>query len=94
MEQPYSGVICPEAENEVAIGPDQDRVSSHGRRCPRRVSRIKVASLVVRAGGELEVVAVKMERVFSRIVVVKDYLDDLASLKHKGIRVRAVYGDV
>ena len=70
VEEPHAGVVSLEAQDNVAIGPQDEGVPAHGNGrvvglC--RVGRVEDAGLFVRPCNGLEVMAVQMERVLSGV---------------------------
>lgn len=97
MRNAHTRVISLEAHDNVAIGPDDEGVSSHGHTGVVALGEIlvlKSTSLLLRAVNGLEGVAVKMEGVAARIKVVDDNLDNFALLQDKGMGELAVDGRV
>lgn len=97
MEEAHTRVISLEAHDNVAIGPDDEGVSSHGHTrvvALRDTLVLKSTSLLFRAVNSLEGVAVKMEGVAARIKVVDDNLDNLTLLQDKGMGELAVDGSI
>jgi len=95
VEKPHSRIIRLEAQHDVPIWLDKHSIPSHRR---LRVLGRGVADVGPGFFGgavdELEGVAVKVEGVFARVVIIENELDGLVLLEDKGIRVGAVYGDV
>lgn len=91
MKEPDAGVVGAKAEDEVAVGFDEDGVAAHGgggeRFCRRGVVE---AGVVVAAVDDLKRVAVEMEGMFSRVVIVEDDLDDLVVAEDELIGMGAV----
>lgn len=97
MKEEHTRVISLEAHDNVAIGPDDEGISSHRHArivTLREILVLKGTSLLFRAVNGLEGVAVKMEGVAARIKVVDDNLDNLALFQDKGMGELAVDGSV
>lgn len=97
MGEAHTRVISLEAHDNVAIGPDDEGISSHGHArvvALRETLVLKSTSFLFRAVNGLEGVAVKMEGVAARVEVVDDNLDNLALLQDKGMGELAVDGSV
>lgn len=67
MKEPDAGVIGAEAKHNVAVGTNEDRITTHGcgGRCSR-VSSVVGAAILVAAGYNLEGVTVEMEGMSAR----------------------------
>lgn len=86
-------IVCHEPQHEKALGIQDHRVPPHGHRGEVGLGDVGVgveAGVLVGAVDDLEVVAVQMERVLARVVVVDDNLDDLALVQDEGARVGPV----
>ena len=93
VEEPDPGIIGTEAEDDVAVWIYQDGISPHGD--GRDGFVVDVRSCVrFTAHNGLEYMAVEMERVFTRIVIVEDYFNDLAFFEDKRICGFAIDGCV
>ena len=55
------------------------------------VVRVVVSSVFFRSPDDLEVVSVKMERMFPGVIIVQDDLHNLTMLKDESVSVTAVY---
>lgn len=86
-------VVGAEAEDEVAVGADEDGVSLHWDFGEGLVVGV-VAGVVGGAHDGLEDVAVEVEGMAAAVVVVEDDFDNFVSLQDEGIRVDAVDGAV
>lgn len=93
VEEPDAGVVGAEADDEVAVRSDHECVASHGNGGEGLIANV-VPGFLFGASDGLEVVAVKMEGVLARIVVVKNDFDDLVLLEDEGVGVRGVDGGI
>jgi len=95
VEKPHSRIIRLEAQHDVPIRLNQHSIPTHRR---LRVLGRSVADVGPGFFGgavdELEGVAVEVEGVFARVVVVEDELYGLVLLEDEGVRVGAVNCDV
>lgn len=92
-EEPDSGVVGTETQDHMSVWSHKDSVSSHrcrGERSLCAVVRIERACLFLRAGDKLKGMPVEMERVFSRIVIIKNDLYHLVVVKDEGTGVVTV----
>ena len=89
MKQPDTGVVRAETQHNVAIRIHHEGVSPHGNLGEGLIVRVK-ACVVIRTNDSLECMAVEMEGMFARVVVVDDDFDDIVLLEDKGIGVGAV----
>lgn len=99
MEQPHARVIRSEAHDNVAIGPHQQDISSHrllgqDHRSIGHGLGIKVARFLFTTKNRLEGMAVEMEGMFARILVVEDYFDNVIVLENVRVGVDTVYAGV
>lgn len=91
VKKPDSRVVRAEAKDHVSIGAHEDGITAHGNRGRRGgVVRVVDSSIVLTSGNKLEGMAVKMERMLARVVVVEDDLDDFVLPKDKGVGVASV----
>ena len=77
----------------MAIRAYKHSISTHRRRgkgCLCRVVWVEEARFFLRAGDDLEDVAVQVEGVFAWVVVVEDYFDDLVLGEDEGVGVVSV----
>ena len=89
VKQPDAWIVSAEAKYYIAIRIDQDGISSHGSLW--ELDAAGVRSLMLRGSlDHLKVVAVKMEGMLSRIVVVQYNLNHLAFVEHKRIAIDAI----
>ena len=84
VEEPDAGVVGAEAQNDVSVRVDHDRVAPHGDRGKSFVVDIYPGFRCAADDG-LERVSVKMERVFARVGVVQDDFDDLAFVEDERV---------
>lgn len=97
MEKDVTRVVGLEAHDNVAVGPDDEGVSSHGNGLVVALGEglvFKSTGFFLRAVDGLEGVAVEMERVATGVEVVDDNLHNLALLEDKWMGVLAVDGGV
>ena len=80
MEEPDAGVVGNEADRDSHTGVDDNGVSSHG--CGWGGIKTGPLRFVACATDNLEYVAVEMERVGPRIVIIQVDLDDLPVLNN------------
>ncbi len=78
VEEPHTGVVSDEAEGNADAGIHDHGVASHGR-CGSTVET-RPHGLVASAVDDLELMAVKMERVGAGVVVVEIDFNNLAVL--------------
>ena len=88
MEEPDTRIVGSKSHNEMAVGSDKNDVSSHGLGRIHHGSigdglGIKVAGLFLTTENGLEGVAVQMEWMLARILVVQDDFDDAVVLQHE-----------
>ena len=94
VEEPDTGVVGAEAEDDVAVRVYHEGVATHGDGGKGLVHDV-VAGVRGRADDGLEVVAVQVEGVFAWVVVVEDDFDGLVFGEDEGVGVGAVdVGDV
>lgn len=99
VEQPHPRVVAPEPHHDVPVRIDEQDVSAHGH-LRQRDSPVQdglgviVSRVFVAPQDGLEVVAVQVERVLARVVVVEHDLDDLVVAQHERVGVLAVHGRV
>ena len=86
VEQPDTWVVCSEPQDHVAVWSDHEGVAAHWYLREGLVVDIST-SLFGRADDCLESVAVEMEGMFTRVVIVEDNLDDLVLFEYEGISV-------
>jgi len=95
VEKPHSRIIRLEAQHDMPIRLDQHSIPTHRR---LRVLSRSIADVGPGFFGgavdELEGVAVKVEGVFARVVVVENELDGLVLWEDEGVRIGAVDCDV
>lgn len=99
MEQPHAGVVALEPHDDMPVRPDQEHISFHRPLWQDQTAighgiGIVVTRIVVSAHDGLEGVAVQMERVFSRVLVVEHDLDHLVVAQHVRVGVGTVHGRV
>lgn len=91
VEEPHAWVVGAEAQDDVALGSDEDGVAAHGRgREGGVIGSIVESCFFGAAVDRLEDVAVQVERVLSWVVIVEDDFDDLVMAEDELVRVRAV----
>ena len=81
VEEPHAWVVGAEANHEVAQRLHQQRVAARRHRRELRlcgVCRVVDAGVFVGSAEHLEVVSVKVERVFARVLIVELDLDYVA----------------
>ena len=93
VEEPDARVVGAETNDEVAVGSDHEGVAAHGDGGEGLVADV-VAGFLLGADDGLEVVAVEVEGVLARVVVVEDDFDDLVLLEDEGVGVGGVDGGV
>lgn len=93
VEEPDAWVVGAEADDEVAIRADHEGVAAHGDGGEGFVADV-VSGFLLGADDGLEVVAVKVEGVLARVIVVEDDFDDLVLLEDEGVGVGGVDGGV
>lgn len=97
VEEPDTGVVGLESQNHVTIGPDDERIATHGLLgvgFDADALVLKGAGLLLGAVDGLEVVTVEMEGVAARVEVVEDNLDNLVLFEDKRVCVLTVDGRV
>lgn len=90
----FTWIVCPKSQHDIATWIQNERIPPHRRVweiCLRDIGVGKVTRVLLRSPDSLESMAVQMERVLARIVIVHDNLDNLALLEDKGVRPRAVH---
>lgn len=86
-----TGIIGLKSDDKIAEWIHDQRVAAYGHSGEGRVTgSIVNAGVLGGAHENLEVVSVKMERMFSRVVVVQNDVHGLAFLQDEGVRVGAV----
>lgn len=89
MKKPNPRVIRLEPQHHITVRIHHKRVPAHRYGGESFVHDI-VSGVGLRAHDGLEVVAVEMEGVFTRVFIVDDYFDGLAFLEDEGVGVGAV----
>ena len=92
VEEPHARVISLKPHDKVARRPDHQGISTHrDRRKSCVVARVIYAPIIIRSYDHLEIVAVKMERMFPRVGIIEDDFDNLVLLQDEAVGVTAVY---
>lgn len=94
---PHTWVVGLEAQDNVAVGIDDEGVAAHGGAGEILLGDAGIlpdTGLLLGAVDGLEGVAVEMEGMAARVEVVDDELDDLVLLQDKGVGVGTVDGRV
>lgn len=84
MEEPDARVVGHETENHVSVWSDEDGIATHGDSRECDVVGV-VAFVICRAGDDLEVMSVKMERMLSWIEVVENNINNFILLQYKSM---------
>lgn len=95
VKQPNTRVIGLEAQDDIAVGVEDEGISSHGdggEGGGGNVGVLKGASFFFGAVEGLEVVPVEMEGMTAWVDVVDDDFDDLVFFQDEAVRVGAVNG--
>jgi hypothetical protein len=93
----HTWVIGSETKNNVSIRIEHERVSTHrdgGEISLCDIGVLEGASFLFGAINSLEIVAVEMKRVTSRVEVVDDDLHDLTFLQNERVGVVTIHGGI
>jgi len=89
MEEPDTRIIGPETEDHVPVWSDEDGIPAHWGFGESDI--ICVITLIRRrAGDDLECMAVQVEGVFTRVVVIEYDIDDLIPFENIRVRIFTV----
>lgn len=97
LEQPNTRIIRLKPQHNMTTRVKYKGIPTHRNRRIlnlRRIRRIKHTSLILRSYNCLKVVSVEMKRMFTRIKIVDDNIDDLIFGDDEGVREFAVDGYV
>ncbi|RJE18951.1 hypothetical protein PHISCL_08720 [Aspergillus sclerotialis] len=83
-----TGIICHKSKDEIAGWTDKNRITPHWSSWKDSVViGIVMTCVLLSSGNDLKLMPVKMKRMCSCIVIIQNYVNDVALVEDKGICV-------